>query len=125
MNRILLIGRLCRNPSLSYKDETAICKFYLAVDKPYDANRTEVTADFLPCVFFGKRAEAVAKYFRKGDKIALQGRIETSTYLKDDEKRSSFSIIASEFEFCESKKKDTDVTEQGFVPDESDEDLPF
>lgn len=124
MNKIVLIGRLCREPSLSHKDGTAICKFYLAVDRPYN-RKAAVTTDFIPVVFFGKLAETVSKYFGQGDKIALSGRLETSTYMKDDEKRTSFSIIASDFEFCESRKKDTAVNEQGFVPDTSDDDIPF
>ena len=126
MNKIILIGRFCKEPSLSYKNETAICNFYLAVDKPYKADRdeSEATADFLPCVMFGKRAEVVAKNFHKGNKIALQGRGETSSYTKDDKKQYSFSIVANDFEFCESKEKKAEP-ETEFKPYEGDEDMPF
>ncbi len=127
MNKIILIGRFCREPSLSYKNETAICKFYLAVDKPYKSDRAEneATADFLPCVMFGKRAEVVAKNFHKGNKIAVQGRVETSSYTKDDKKQYSFSIVVSDFEFCQNKEKTETETVDGFKPYEGDEDMPF
>ena len=131
MNRIILIGRLCRNPAISYKDgenKTAICKFYIAVDKPYKADRTEgeATADFLPCVLFGSRAETVAKYFKQGDKIAIQGRLSTSSYVKNDEKRYSFSIYVEDFEFCQNKNSSKTDTEGFFESEQSDnEELPF
>ena len=130
MNKVFLLGRLCRNPALSYtENQTAVCKFYLAVDKPYKADRgeNEPTADFLPCVCFGKRGETIAKHFKQGNKIMLQGRIATSTYMKDDEKRHSYSIQIEDFEFCQNKEKSEGETAEGFTEVAADdgEDLPF
>lgn len=125
MNKIILIGRLCREPSLSHKNDTAICKFHIAVDKPYSKDK-DAGADFIPIVFFGKRAEAIAKHFHKGNKIAIYGRLETNTYVKNDEKRYSFNIIGNEFEFCESKNKNAAEGEADFLEDTADEeDIPF
>lgn len=134
MNRVILLGRLVRNPSLKYTDEQkAVCKFYIAVDKPYKANRAEgeATADFLPCVVFGSRADAIAKYFKQGDRIAIQGRINTSSYIKNDEKRYSFDINVDDFEFCQNKKNDKvensngDVAEGFHQAEDDGEELPF
>lgn len=73
---------------------------------------------------FGKRAEVVAKNFHKGNKIAVQGRVETSSYTKDDKKQYSFSIVVSDFEFCQNKEK-TETETVEFKPYEGDEDMPF
>lgn len=130
MNRIILLGRLVRDPSLKYTDDQrAICKFCIAVDKPYKAERAEdePTADFIPCTAFGSRGEAIAKYFKQGDRIALQGRLNTGSYMKNDEKRYSFNINVENFEFCQNKKNNNDVSVEGFHQDAAveGEDLPF
>lgn len=128
MNRIVLLGRLVRDPSLKYTEEQrAICKFYIAVDKPYKADRAEneATADFIPCTVFGSRGEAIAKYFKQGDRIALQGRLNTSSYMKNDEKRYSFNINVEDFEFCQNKVKKNGEVPEGFTESDSGEDLPF
>ncbi len=108
MNKIFLLGRLCQEPGTSYSSSNvAICKFMLAVDKPYKENRgdDEASADFIPCVIFGKKAELVQQYFRKGNKIAVQGRLSTSSYKKDGKKQYSYNIEVSDFDFCESARQ--------------------
>lgn len=130
MNKVILIGRLVRDPSLKYSAERkAVCKFCIAVDKPYKADRgeNEASADFIPCAAFGGKGETIAKYFKKGNKIAIQGRLNTSSYMKNDEKRHSFDIIVDDFDFCESKNN-SDTSVQGFHQDgtqDNADDLPF
>lgn len=126
MNKVILLGRLVRDPSLKFGDNgKAVCKFFIAVDKPYKADRAEgeVTANFLPCAVFGSKGEAVAKYFKQGDRIAVQGRINTSSYIdENDKKRYIFDVIVDDFEFCQNKKNSA----EGFHQAEDDgEDLPF
>ncbi len=107
MNKIFLLGRLCQNPGISQSsNNVTVCKFMLAVDKPYKENRPngEDTADFIPCVAFGRTAENIQKYFQKGNRIAVQGRLSTSTYEKDGKKQYSYSIEVSDFDFCESAR---------------------
>ena len=82
MNKCILIGRLVRTPEVRYTqgaEAKAVCKFTIAVDRPYRGDNDRAV-DFLNCVCFGKRGEAIGKYFDKGNKIAVTGRIQTGEY---------------------------------------------
>lgn len=134
MNNVSLVGRLTRDPETRYaQNGTAVTKFSIAVDRRFK-KEGEQTADFICCVSFGKTAEFVEKYFSKGQRIGLTGRIQTGSYTnKEGQKVYTTDIVAENVEFVESKKADyqgppkgADVGD-GFVniPDELEEELPF
>ena len=104
MNSVQLIGRLTRDPEIRYTDGGAsIARFGLAVDRRFK-QENGADADFINIVSFGKTAEFIEKYFHKGMKIALNGRIQTGSYTdKYGKKVYTTDIVAENVEFCESK----------------------
>ena len=151
MNKVILIGRLTRDPEVRYSQSSnsagesgmAIAKYTLAVDRRVsrNSNSDEPTADFIYCTAFGKAGEFAEKYFRKGIKIAVSGRIQTGSYTnKDGVKVYTTDVIVDEQEFCESKNaggegnysggnigRPEPSASDGFmnIPDGIDEELPF
>lgn len=107
MNSVILIGRLCRDPELSYTTtQTAICKFTLAVDRPTRAGEDK-TADFIRITVFNAQAENSNRYLKKGSKCAVNGRIQTGSYKDRDGKTvSTFDVVANNVEFLDSKPKE-------------------
>ena len=107
MNSVILIGRLCRDPELSYTTtQTAICKFTLAVDRPARAGEDK-TADFIRITVFNAQAENSNRYLKKGSKCAVNGRIQTGSYKDRDGKTvSTFDVVANNVEFLDSKTKE-------------------
>lgn len=106
MNNVILIGRLCRDPELSYTTTgTAICKFTLAVDRPTRAGEDK-TADFIRITVFNAQAENSNRYLKKGSKCAVNGRIQTGSY-KDRDGRtvSTFDVIANNVEFLQVRER--------------------
>lgn len=107
MNKSMLIGRFTRDPEVRYTqgdNSIAIARFNLAVDRRFNRNNEENTADFIPCVAFGKTAEFIEKYFTKGKKIAVCGRLQSGSYTnKDGVKVYTLDVIVEEAEFVESK----------------------
>ena len=109
MNKVILIGRLTRDPEVRYSNgETplAIARYSLAVDRQggRNAGGDQQTADFINCVAFGKQGEFAEKYLHKGTKIAVEGRIQTGSYTnKDGNKVYTTEVVAERHEFCESK----------------------
>lgn len=133
MNKVLLIGRLTRDPEVRYGGENkdkAVARYTLAVDRRYKKDGDD-SADFINCTAFGKGAEFAEKYLHKGIKIAIIGRIQTGSYTnKDGNKVYTTDVIVDEHEFAESKGAaggTPDPNEGGFVPvgDDIDEELPF
>ena len=128
MNKTILIGRLTKDAETRYTAEgTAIARFPLAVDRKYKSEG-QPSADFINCVAFGKIAEFVEKYLKKGTKIALEGRIQTGSYEKDGQKVYTTDVIVEAVEFAESKKADTPApSNDGFmsIPDGVENELPF
>lgn len=106
MNSVILIGRLCRDPELSYTTtQTAICKFTLAVDRPTRATE-EKTADFIKVTVFNAQAENSNRYLKKGSKCAVNGRIQTGSYKDRDGKTvSTFDVIANNVEFLQARER--------------------
>lgn len=104
MNSVQLLGRLTRDPDVRYADSgSTIARFSLAVDRRFK-QENGADADFINIVAFGKTAEFIEKYFHKGMKIALNGRIQTGNYTdKDGKKVYTTDIVAENVEFCESK----------------------
>ena len=101
------MGRLTRDPEVRYSagdNQMAIARYTLAVDRRFNRNNSEQTADFIPCVAFGKAGEFAEKYFRKGMKIAVSGRIQTGSYTnKEGQKVYTTEVIIDDQEFAESK----------------------
>lgn len=107
MNKIILMGRLTRDPEVRYstgENPTAVARFGMAVDRRFKKAGDQAEADFFNCTAFGKQGEFVEKYLRKGTKILMAGRIQNDNYTnKDGQKVYGFQIIAEEIEFAESK----------------------
>ena len=109
MNKVILMGRLTRDPELRYssgENQMAIARYTLAVDRRRgrSADGTEQTADFISCVAFGKGAEFAEKYFRQGQRVLITGRIQTGSYTnKDGQRVYTTDIIVDEQEFADSK----------------------
>lgn len=85
MNKAILIGRLTRDPEVRYSQgsNTAVARYTIAVDRKFKKDG-EPTADYIPCVVFGRQAEFAEKYFRKGMKVVISGRITTGSYTNRD-----------------------------------------
>lgn len=106
MNKVILMGRLTRDPEVRYSqgdNATAIARFTLAVDRRIKRDN-EASADYINCVSFGRSAEFAEKYFHKGTKIVIVGRIQTGSYTnKDGQKVYTTDIVIEEQDFAESK----------------------
>lgn len=141
MNKVILMGRLAREPEVRYSQGTeplAIARYTLAVNRRFK-RQGEPEADFIPCVALGKSGEFAEKYFRKGQLVAVTGRLQVRSWDKDGERRWTTEVIIEEQYFAEGKTaqskpaaqtgKQMGLAEQeGFYPvDESveDDDLPF
>lgn len=112
MNRVILMGRLTRDPEIRYtqgENSMAIARFTVAVDRRgrRNDNGDQQTADFISCTAFGRTAEFVQKYFTQGRRILLQGRIQTGSYTnKEGQRVYTTDVIADDVEFCDSKNSD-------------------
>ena len=147
------MGRLTRDPDIRYsqgENSTAVARYTLAVDRRFRRDGDQ-TADFIPCVAFGRAAEFAEKYFHQGIKIAVTGRIQTGSYTnRDGVKVYTTDVIVEDQEFAESKNAGQDSgggyrpqqpqeprrndppasapdPDDGFmnIPDGIDEELPF
>lgn len=148
MNKVVLMGRLTRDPEVRYssgENSSANASFTLAVDRRFKRQGEEQQADFIRCVAFGKQAEFVEKYIKKGTKIVVVGRIQTGSYTnKEGQRVYTTDVIAEEIEFAESKgsgsgseyagaqnsesgRPSPSDAADGFmnIPDGIDEELPF
>ena len=106
MNLVVLNGRLTRDPELKFgQSGKAYSRFSIAVDRPFQssADKNSQTADFINCVAFGKTAEFIGEYFRKGRKILLNGRLQMSQYESEGKKITTYVVIADSVEFGEAK----------------------
>ena len=143
MNKVVLMGRLTRDPEVRYsagENALAIARYTLAVDRRFRRDG-EATADFINCVSFGRTAEFAEKYFRKGTKVAVTGRIQTGSYTnKDGVRVYTTEVVVEEQEFAESKSASDNAggfapadrpspssAGDGFmnIPEGIDEELPF
>lgn len=143
MNKVILMGRLTRDPEVRYSsgdNQMAIARYSLAVDRRKGKNDDQPSADFINCVAFGRSAEFAEKYFHKGLKITVAGRIQTGSYTnKDGQKVYTTDVVVEEQEFAESKAASGNAGNSapagnpepsngdGFmnIPDGIDEELPF
>ena len=142
MNIVILMGRLTKDPSITYTqgaEPTCIARYTLAVDRRGKKQDNQQTADFISCVAFKNNAEFAEKYLRQGTKIAVEGRIQTGSYTnKDGQKVYTTDVIVDSQEFAESKstsnasyttpsRPEPSTSGDGFVniPDGLDDELPF
>ena len=130
MNSFSGIGRLTRDPDVRYNPNTqvAVARFTIAIDSGYGDNKR---TDFPSIVVFGKMAEVVEKYLKKGSQVAVQGRLQTGSYEKDGVRHYTTDIIASNIEFLGKPKQDSNdssIREQSDIPEGFamiDEEFPF
>ena len=152
MNKVILMGRLTRDPEVRYsqgESSTAVARYTLAVDRRFRREGSDQTADFIGCVAFGRQAEFAEKYLHQGTKIAITGRIQTGSYTnKDGQRVYTTDVVVEEQEFAESKASSDSyaashprteaapapsmpspsaASADGFmnIPDGIDEELPF
>lgn len=105
MNHVALMGRLCGEPEImTAQSGSIIAKYRLAVNRRFKKDG-QPDADFLSCAAFGKSGEFAQKYLHKGTKIAVEGRIQTSSYEKDGVRHYTTEIIVEQHHFCESKQQ--------------------
>lgn len=139
MNKVILMGRLTRDPEVRYsqgEQATAVARYTLAVDRR--GRNQENSADFIACVAFGKAAEFAERYLHKGTKIVLTGRIQTGSYTnKDGQRVYTTDIVAEDQEFAESKNAESSGTysnqpastsqqnDGGFMSVDENSELPF
>ena len=130
LNTFVGIGRLTRDPDVRYNPNTqvAVARFTIAIDSGYGDNKR---TDFPSIVVFGKMAEVVEKYLKKGSQVAVQGRLQTGSYEKDGVRHYTTDIIASNIEFLGKPKQDSNDSsnrEQSDIPEGFamiDEEFPF
>ncbi len=145
MNRVILIGRLTRDPDVRYSqgaEPLAIARYTLAVDRRGRRdNNSDQSADFISCVAFGRNGEFAEKYLKQGTKIAVTGRIQTGSYTnKDGNKVYTTDVVVEDHEFVESKgsseggsyqaaerPEPASASAEGFmsIPEGIENDLPF
>ena len=152
MNKVILMGRTTKDVEVRYsqgENATAIARFVFAVDRRFHRDGDEQTADFISCLAFGKTAEFLEKFGRKGTKFVLDGRIQTGSYTnRDGQKVYTTEVVVEEQEFAESKASSDSyaashpqqnaapapsmpspgaASADGFmnIPDGIDEELPF
>ena len=117
MNLVVLSGRMARDPELRYTSGGKVyTNFTLAVQKTKDE------AEFIDCIVWEKTAETIAEYFRKGNRILVQGRLNVSSYEQNGEKRKSVKVQAFSFEFIDSKNSGIG---QNSNRNDYDDDEPF
>lgn len=141
MNRVVLMGRLTRDPEVRYTqdrngEQMTIARYTLAVDRRRRQQEGQPTADFISCIVFGRQAEFADHYLRKGIKICVQGRIQTGSYTnREGQKVYTTDVVVNNQEFAESRAAqhrddmDAPADNGGYVPanntDVEDEVLPF
>lgn len=142
MNKVVLMGRLTKDPEVRYstgENATAIARFTVAVNRKFKNAEGNYEADFINCVAFGKSAEFIEKYFAKGSMIALSGRIQTGRYTnKDGVKVYTTDVVVEDTEFAGGKNEGgssgssksntrTGSRNDDFmnIPDDESEELPF
>ena len=113
MNKVVLIGRLTRDPELRYTSgsNAAVCNFTIAVDRGFTGQSGDREADFIPIVVWNKQAENVKNYLTKGSQVAVEGRIQVRNY--DDQngqKRYVTEVIANNVEFLGSKNSSNNTS---------------
>lgn len=126
MNKVMLIGRLTKDPELRYtQGGTAVASFTIAVDRRFSKDKE---ADFINCVAWQKTAEFISQYFRKGSKIVVDGRLQTRSYdAEDGSRRFVTEVVVEQSEFGDSKAKNENKDDEPALMEVEFDDgvLPF
>lgn len=141
MNKVILMGRLTRNPEVRYSagdSSMAIARYTLAVDRRFTRRGEDnngATADFIPCVAFGRSAEFAEKYFHQGMRVLITGHIQTGSYTnKEGQKIYTTDVVIEDQEFADSKAGNAGIVPAAAVSPDGfmnlpegveDEGLPF
>ena len=131
MNKVILMGRLTRDPELRYTpSNVATCSFSVAVDRRYKSSDGTTPADFINCVAWRNTAEFISKYFVKGNRILIRGELQVRSYEdKNGEIRYVTEVVANDAEFCESRRNDGEGSPayEGYYPlsEEDDDTVTF
>lgn len=114
MNLVVLNGRLVRDPELKFgQSGKAYSRFSIAVDRQFSGDKTNQSADFINCVAFGKTAEFIGEYFRKGRKILLNGKLQMNQYESEGKKLTTYVVVVDSVEFGEAKQSSSDNLSSG------------
>lgn len=130
MNRTIIIGRIVKDIELKYttNKNTAVCGFTIAVDRKFK-QEGQPESDFFNCTAWGKTAEFISKYFSKGVRIAVEGRLQNRSWTDaEDKKHYITEIVVESVYFADGKKEGSNNTvnnNDDFSIDESDDELPF
>lgn len=131
MNKVVLMGRLTRDPDVRYTqgaNAMAIARYTLAVDRRFKRDSDTQTADFISCVAFGRSAEFAEKYLHQGTKLVVTGRIQTGSYTnKDGQRVYTTDVVVEDQEFAESKSSGggfSRESEGGFAPTDFEQSAP-
>lgn len=136
MNIVTLVGRMTRDPEIRINNDSTVARFTVAVNREFKNKDGKYDADFINCVAFSKQAEFVEKYFSKGMRIGLVGRIQTGSYTnKDGQKVYTTDVVCEKVEFIDSKSESKSESkpetkpsnDNGFmnVPAGIEDELPF
>jgi len=141
LNKVVLMGRLTRDPELRYTaSNMPVCSISLAVNRRFARQDEERQTDFINIVFWSKTAEFVSKYYTKGLQVVVSGRLQSKNWEdKEGKKHYTMEVVGDETYFAESKKAGGNPNENenmanykndnhdvdGFMPVDSDDDLPF
>ena len=131
LNKTFLIGNLCRDPDLRYAPSgLAIVGFSIAINRDWTTKEGEKKEEvcYVEISMFGKRAEAINEYFKKGDPIFIEGRLKFEQWEKDGQKRSTLKVIAEDFQFIGGKTKRDEGSSfpEGAAPNDiNEEEIPF
>jgi single-strand DNA-binding protein len=122
LNKVILLGRICKDLELKQAGATNVVKFNLAVNRKFTKQGEEKQTDFISCVAFRKTAETIVNYLSKGRQIVVEGRIQTGNYEKDGQRIYTTDVIVESFNFADGKQnKKSDE----FFDSNTDDELPF
>lgn len=135
MNNVSLVGRLTKDPEMRYTQTgTGVVNFTLAINRPFKNQDGQEEADFIRCVAFGKRAETIANYVKKGNRFGVTGRIQTGSY-QNEQGQTVYTtdVVVDGFTFLESNNQQQPTQQQNLQTDPmhqagvqiEDNDLPF
>lgn len=117
MNKVMLIGRITRDPELRYTSSNIpSVRFTLAVNRPFENQNGERETDFINIVVWRKQAENVKKYVSKGSLVAVEGRIQTGSYEKDGQRVYTTDVVADNVQFLESKSQSQNRMQDDVTP---------
>lgn len=138
MNKVILIGRLTRDPEIkTTQNDVSFCNFSIAVDRRFKDANGEKQTDFINCVAWRQQADVLGKYFAKGHRIGIVGTLQTRSYEVDGQRRFATDVVVEEIDFIETKQDKTAEPaapsvqsrsiESTFFPTPADDDtaLPF